>query len=753
MLSTIKNWYKKTASRCDPLELEQASLRLIIGVFVFSYFFYCYINHQLSTQALLVFKILLTFEIIASGLFFSVVMNKFKPVLRRICGTWLDIATASSLMAISNEAGVILMVINFWVIFGNGFRYGKNYLFHSQALAIAGFIVTININPFWELHKTISYSLIVMLAILPLYVAKLITRLHEAIHKEELERQKATQANLAKTQFVANMSHEIRTPLNGIIGISTLFKTTPLNADQRDLLKTLDSSSKLLLSLLNNVLDFTKIEERKFTIENVAFSPAEAVYDTLEIFRMQANSKGVQLGASASNTLGTLKGDAFVLRQVLANLLGNAVKFTQDGSVTISATLLQEDADESTVRFEVIDTGVGIPADKQSKIFESFTQADSSTTRQFGGSGLGLTIAKHMVEEMGGSLNFHSTEGVGSRFWFDLSLEKANDIFIVGNNRTIESSDNNATTAVVHPRSNEQTSAHTNTNPLANTNLLANINPLSILVCEDESTNQKIITRLLSLPGHHVEAVANGDDMLDMLEHKKFDLVITDLNMAGISGTDALKLYRFTQPTDKDTRFILFTADATTTARDAATDAGFDAFLSKPIDAATLFNTIERICKLEPNTAAQWMNNALNKPVAVESDLEAGNAHLDLDTLKELEKIGSGDELFIHRLLRNYLSDSVKLIYKIEIAAKQKRYGELHDHCHALKGNSLSVGATQLAETTELIGKLSASVPTAQVLEMITKLNSDFSKLTLAVEDYLRRPSQERLLPNKGLKV
>jgi two-component system, sensor histidine kinase RpfC len=497
------------------------------------------------------------------------------------------------------------------------------------------------------------------------------------------------------------------------------------------------------------VLDFTKIEERKFTIENVAFSPAEAVYDSLEIFRTQANSKGVQLGASVSNVLGTLKGDAFVLRQVLANLLGNAVKFTQDGSVTISATLLHEDADKSTVRFEVIDTGVGIPADKQSKIFDSFTQADSSTTRKFGGSGLGLTIAKHMVEEMGASLNFHSTENVGSRFWFDLILEKADDKVItnvdVEHDNVVVTANEKSAIAVDQPPTNVHTSVQTDT--------VANINPLQILVCEDESTNQKIIMRLLSLPGHNVEVVASGDDMLDMLEQRKFDLVITDLNMAGMSGTDALKLYRFTQPTDIDTRFILFTADATTTAREAAADAGFDAFLSKPIDAATLFNTIERICKLAPNTAAQWMNNALNKPVEVESDLEAGNVHLDLNTLKELEKIGSGDELFIHRLLRNYLSDSVKLIYKIEIAAKQKRHGELHDHCHALKGNSLSVGANQLAAATELIGRLDASVPLERVLEMITNLNNDFSELTLAVEDYLRRPSQERLRPNKELKI
>ena len=740
MLTTIKNWYKKAASHCDPVELEQASIRLPAVFVLIGLVFFSHLIEPINREIISAYSLIFTYAILSTLLLIAVIKNKYSHTFRKLVGAWIDISGASAFMALTSDVGVMLVAFDLWAIFGNGFRYGKKYLYHAQILSIIGFLIASNVSPYWLTHQTIGYSLLAMLIALPLYVAKLIGRLHEATHKEEIERQKATQASLAKTQFVANMSHEIRTPLNGIIGISTLFKTTPLNADQRDLLKTLDSSSKLLLSLLNNVLDFTKIEERKFTIENVAFSPAEAIHDSLEIFRMQANSKGVQLGASVSNTLGTLKGDAFVLRQVLANLLGNAVKFTQDGSVTISATLLQENADESTVRFEVIDTGVGIPADKQSKIFDSFTQADSSTTRKFGGSGLGLTIAKHMVEEMGGSLNFHSTEGVGSRFWFDLSLEKASDISIVSDNSTIEPARNSATTAVAQPLSKEQDSIQTNTNPL------------EILVCEDESTNQKIITRLLSLPGHHIEVVANGDDMLDMLEHKKFDLVITDLNMVGMSGTDALKLYRFMQPTDKNTRFILFTADATTTAREAATDAGFDAFLSKPIDAATLFNTIERICMLEQNTAAQWLNNAMSKPVEVVSDLEADNVHLDLDTLKELEKIGSGDELFIHRLLRNYLSDSVKLIYKIETAAKQKRYGELHDHCHALKGNSLSVGATQLAETTELIGKLSTSVPTAQVLEMIAKLNSDFSKLTLAVEDYLRRPSQERLMSNKELK-
>ncbi len=717
MLTTIKTWYMAFKKNADPSELEQANLRLII-----SSAFLAYVGYQFATLPSisqgesLGLKYLVGFIVIATILYFAIILQKGNVVFRRLAGNWLDIIGTTLFMSLTADIGVVLIGVYLFVTFGNGFRYGNKYLYHSQILTIIGFTVALNYSPYWIAHKTLGYSLLVMLAIIPLYVAMLINRLNEAKLKAELASTRAAEASMAKTQFVANMSHEIRTPLNGIIGISTLFKTTPLNNDQKDLLKTLESSSKILLSLLNNVLDFTKIEERKFTVENVAFSPEEAVHDSLEIFRSQATAKKIQLGASVSSALGTLRGDAFVLRQVLANLLGNAIKFTEVGSVTISATILQEDTEKSTVRFEVTDTGVGIPVDKQHKVFESFTQADASTTRKFGGSGLGLTIAKHMVEEMGGALSFQSTEGVGSRFWFDLTLEK--DI-------PSESAETPAI-AVVEPISRGRT------NPSKS---------LNILVCEDESTNQKIITRLLSLPGHQVEIVTNGDEMLDALENKKFDLVITDLNMAGMSGTDALKLYRFTQPTDKDTRFILFTADATLSAREAASDAGFDAFLTKPIDAATLFSTIENILNLAPNTATMWMNNALNNPANdAESELAEDNPSLDINTLRGLERIGANDELFMHRLLKNYLADSVKMIYKIETAAKQKHYGELQDFCHALKGNSLSVGAIQLASTTELVAKLSSTVPANQVLELLSNLNSDFTKLTLAVEDYLKRP-------------
>jgi two-component system, sensor histidine kinase RpfC len=729
MLTSIKNWYKNAAAHCDPLELEQAFIRIVVGLAILCLIIYNFLNQTLNQQEFIVFKIDFVFEVLSLLLIAAIIKNKFNPLFRRLAGAWLDIGAASTFMALTSDIGVMLVVVYLWVIFGNGFRYGKKYLYHAQALSIAGFLTATNLSPYWQTHQTIGYSLILMLVALPPYVAQLITRLHDETRKVEVERQKAADASAAKTQFVANMSHEIRTPLNGIIGISTLLKTTTLNTDQKDLLKTLESSSKLLLSLLNNVLDFTKIEERKFTVESIAFSPKEAVYETSEIFRSLANNKGIQLGASVSDSLGELKGDAFVLRQVLANLLGNAIKFTPEGSVTISATVLQEDAEKSTVRFEVADTGVGIPADKQDKVFESFTQADSSTTRKFGGSGLGLTIAKHMVEEMGGTLSFQSTEGVGSHFWFVLSLEKVKPEV--------------STQEQVMPMPSEPATDKpilASIEPINKANKNAFTKSLKILVCEDESTNQKIITRLLTLPGHDVEVVNNGDEMLDVLELRKFDLVITDLNMSGMNGADALKLYRFTQPKDHDTKFMLFTADATLAAREMASDAGFDAFLTKPIDAATLFNTIERILKLAPNTAALWMNNALNNPTNITHPQEVDDTALDLPTLRELEKIGAGDDLFMHRLLRNYLSDSVKQIEKIETAVKQKQYGVVQDYCHALKGNSLSVGAMQLATTVETFGRLNSSTNSAQTLEMLSILNNDFSQLTIAVEGYLKRP-------------
>lgn len=716
MLLKIKNWYKEAQTHCDKLELEQGLTRLAIGTFFTIYLLISFVNNPNFTQSEVAgFYCLIVFEVFAAILFLVISKAKEPSRNRRLLGNWLDVVGTSVFLSLAGDIAVVLIGVYLWVTFGNGFRFGIKYLYHSQIISIIGFMFATQVNPFWAEHQPIVAGFILMLVALPIYVGKLITRLHEEKQRAELASARAEEANSAKTRFVANMSHEIRTPLNGIIGISTLFRSTPLNSDQLDLLKTLDSSSKLLLSLLNNVLDFTKIEERKLHIENAPLSIDETINDTVEIFKVQGQSKNIQLIGNTSNKLTTIKGDTVVLHQVLANLMGNAIKFTEQGSVTLSATLLEDFEVQSKIRFEVADTGIGIPKDKQQKVFESFTQADASTTRKFGGSGLGLTIAKDMVEAMGGELKFESTEGVGTRFWFDLLLDKD-----FSSNTTI-----------------------TPTLPVVNNDIRSpEITPLNILVCEDEVTNQKIITRLLSLPGHNVNVVDSSEDMLDTLETNKFDLVITDLNMAGMNGIDAIKLYRFTQPTDKTTRFLLFTADVTLPTKQAAINAGFDGVLTKPIEATSLFNSIEKILALPPNTAQSWVNTAFNssKPIEVVSDLSEDNISLDIKTLQDLEKIGSGDDLFMHRLLKNYLADSLKMIKNITSAVQQKHFGELQDHCHALKGNSLSVGALQLANSVETLSKISGSTTTNESNILLETVNSDFSKLTIAIEDYLRRP-------------
>lgn len=730
MLAPIKNWLDNARGHCEPLEFEQATVRIAVGIAISILVAISYYSRSLDQQFLIALVIILIFECLATLLLVATIKDLFKASSRKLLGAWLDICTTSIFIGLTANLGALLVSIYLWVIFGNGFRYGKSYLYHAQAISMVGFLIAINLNPFWKSQPAISYSLITMLIILPLYVAKLIERLHGAMQKAELAYKKAEEANLAKTRFVANMSHEIRTPLNGIIGVSTLIKSTPLNSDQRDLLKSLDGSSKLLLSLLNNVLDFTKIEERKLTIEDVVFSVEDAVYETLEIFRTQSIQKGIQLGASVSNTLNMARGDTFILRQILANLMGNAIKFTEKGSVTISATLLQEDTDKLAVRFKVSDTGVGIPEERQGAIFESFTQADSSTTRKFGGSGLGLAIAKHMVEALGGTLKVQSTLGMGSSFWFVLNLKKAD----IQQDRTPLPQQDRV--IAVPP----ELPAAAVTRPPAEVRATHKTGTLSILVCEDEGTNLKILSRLLSLPGHQIQTATSSDEMLDALEKGKFDLVITDLNMPGMSGADAVKLYRFMQPNDQDTKFILFTADATTSAQEVASEARFDAFLTKPVDVTKLFEAIERILNLAENTATQWINNAFSAPNSAVAKPSAVGVDLDLGVLQGLGEIGAGDDLFIHRLLKNYLGDSAKQIYKIELAVRRKQFSVVYDLCHALRGNSLSVGTTQLAATTELVGNLSTSTPMPEALDLLTRLNGDFSKATLAIENYLRQP-------------
>lgn len=355
---------------------------------------------------------------LALAIFIAICLWPAPSIARRATGMLADAGAATFCMFLAGEAGVLMIGVYLFITFGNGFRYGRSYLFACQALCIAGFSGVLAYVPYWQSHRTAGWSLMVALIVLPLYVSTLLKRIEEA-------RARAEEANKAKSSFLANMSHEMRTPLNGIVGVADLLQTTSLNLQQTELMRLLRHSVMLLRSLVDDVLDISKIEAGRLTIEIADFDLHATLNGLIRLLRPHAQAKGLVLHAMVDPAIDyRLRGDSHHLRQVLLNLLSNAIKFTERGEIALEVTLLGETEEGLRLRFEVRDTGIGISEAVQQRIFERFVQADDSTTRRYGGTGLGTTIAKQLVELMGGVIGLKSQVGVGSTFWFELPLLK-----------------------------------------------------------------------------------------------------------------------------------------------------------------------------------------------------------------------------------------------------------------------------------------------------------------------------------------
>jgi two-component system, sensor histidine kinase RpfC len=485
----VRSWTyvsERLNSRSDS-EHEQAGIRMIIIVMASTYIFAINPSDAASQPLILLKNIIIpVLSILAIGIFVSIIVHPQISIARRIIAICIDAICLSVVFGVGGEIAIPFFGIFLWVIFGNGFRYGERYLYLSALLSIIGFFIVIQTNPYWQQNTSVGYGLLITLFILPPYAAILIKRI-------QAERLKAEQANLAKSEFLARMSHEIRTPLNGIIGTGELLETCNLGVEEREYVATIKNSGKTLIRLIEDILDISRIEAGKMDTESVKFDLYELINTSIDIFSPQARSKGLSLSKHIDiNIPFYLNGDPMHLRQVLINLLGNAVKFTETGSITLKCSLLRSDYPKISLRFEVADTGIGIPHDTQTRIFEKFSQADESTTRNYGGSGLGMAIAKQLVELMRGEIGVTSTPGVGSTFWFNLPL--------------------------IIPNTNE---IHTNSLNLASTRVLRISNTIS---------NQTNATNYLHEFKINVWDVASIQQAREMLDHKpdSYEMVLMD---------------------------------------------------------------------------------------------------------------------------------------------------------------------------------------------------------------------------------
>jgi two-component system sensor histidine kinase RpfC len=357
--------------------------------------------------------------VMAVGIFAHILLRPAVSARRRFVAVVLDLGFLSWYLHIGGEATSAFFPIYLWVILGNGFRFGVPSLRVAMAVGLVAFAAVIVTTPFWRDQIHLSGGLLLGMLLVPAYAGTLIRKLEHARHQAE-------QANQAKTLFLASVSHELRTPLNAIIGMGALLKDTRLDRTQEEMAQTIDGAAKSLLSLIDGILDYSRIEAGDVRVEEVEFDLLAVLDEVRRMVALQAREKGLRLSFHVTaRTPQRLKGDRRHLQEILLNLANNAVKFTEAGSVVIAADAIpvHEPTPEGPVRlrFEVADTGIGIAPDAVDRVFESFTQADSSILNRFGGTGLGLAICRRLVELHGGTIGVESQPGAGSNFWFTVN--------------------------------------------------------------------------------------------------------------------------------------------------------------------------------------------------------------------------------------------------------------------------------------------------------------------------------------------
>jgi len=508
----------------------------------------------------------------------------------------------------------------------------------------------------------------------------------------------AEAASQSKATFLAVMSHEMRTPLNGVIGSLELLSRTRLSAEQLNLVSTALESSDLVLSQISEVLDISKMEAGKLTLENGTFNLMETVQSVVDSVAAQSLGRDNRLSLRISRDVPeTLVGDAMRLRQVLLNLLSNAVKFTRNGDISITVAKLGVEPEGLILEFAVTDTGIGIDPKRLGELFQDFSMIDSTYARRVGGTGLGLSISKRIVWAMGGRIGVASKEGTGSRFWFRIPLAVA--------------AGNAPSPATVTSEAPDDDTAH----------------PLTILLVEDNVTNQTVAQKLLSLEGHEVVTAANGLHAVEAANSRRFDVILMDISMPVIDGIEATRRIRGLIGPNRQTPIIAMTAHAVAGDREYFLSAGMSDYLTKPIRRATVLSALRRIVSEHP-----WHFGEPPSSVASEDILAP-------EILNSTE---------VQRLAREISPDLLPLIIAQFTVEIERRGGEfsraladqdmdaLRKAAHALAGLGATMGADRLADLMQRLEGRCAAHSSMEAWELARSAHALLAETSAAYGRY-----------------